>query len=80
VRRTLVEELKLFSGSPKSSPKTEDQIIDLIRYDASVTTEAMSVALGITKRAVLKQVNKLKAQHRVRRVGPARGGYWEVIE
>jgi ATP-dependent DNA helicase RecG len=83
VRRMPVEELKLVSGSPKSSPKsspnTEDQIIDLIRHDASVTTEAMGAALGITKRAVLKQVDKLKAQGRLRRVGPAKGGYWEVI-
>ncbi len=83
IRRTPVEELKLVLGSPKSSlkssPKTEDQILDLIRRDASVTTEAMGSALGITKRAVLKQVDKLKAQGRLRRVGPAKGGYWEVI-
>jgi predicted ArsR family transcriptional regulator len=45
-----------------------------------VDNEAMGEILGITKRAVLKQVNKLKAQHRLRRVGSARGGYWEVIE
>ena len=31
-------------------------------------------------RAVLKQANKLKEQHRLRRVGPARGGYLEMIE
>ena len=40
----------------------------------------MGEILGITKRAVLKQVNKLKAQHRLRRVGPARGGHWEALE
>ena len=83
VHRTAVDELKLATGSPigspASSPKTEVRILDLIRHDASVTTEAMGAALGITKRAVLKQVEKLKAQGRLRRVGPARGGHWEVI-
>jgi ATP-dependent DNA helicase RecG len=80
VHRKLVDELILLKSSPKSSSKTEQRVIELIRQDPYTTTEAMGEILGITKRAVLKQVNKLKAQHRLRRVGPARGGYWEVIE
>ncbi|MFH0958479.1 MAG: RNA-binding domain-containing protein [Pseudomonadota bacterium] len=83
VHRPLVEELKVVSGSPIgspiSSPKTEARILELIRQDAFVTTSAIGKSLGITKRAVLKQVNKLKAQGYLRRVGPARGGYWEVL-
>ncbi len=67
-------------SSLKSSPKTEEQILALIRQDPFVTTVAMGAALGITKRAVLKQIDKLKVQGRLRRVGPAKGGHWEVIE
>jgi len=44
-----------------SSPKTEQRIIELIRQDPYTTTEAMGAILGVTKRAVLKQVNKLKS-------------------
>ncbi len=66
-------------SSPKSSSKTEDQILELIQRDASVTTLALGAELGISKRAVLKQVNKLKEQGRLLRVGPAKGGHWEVI-
>lgn len=69
-------------GSPKSSPKsaarTEDHILDLIRQDNSVTTERLGKLLGISKRAVLKQIEKLKNQDRLSRIGPARGGHWEV--
>jgi ATP-dependent DNA helicase RecG len=36
--------------------------------------------LGISKRAILKQIEKLKKQGRLRRIGPARGGHWEIIE
>jgi len=60
--------------------KTEQRIVEIIRQDPHTTTEAMGKILAITKRGVLKQVNKLKSQYRVRRVGPARWGYWEVIE
>ena len=66
-------------SSPKSSPKKEDQIIEMIRRDASITTEKLGEALGISKRAVLKQIDKLKKQGRLRRVGPSKGGHWQVI-
>ena len=73
-------------GSPKSSPKsspissvkTEDRILDLIRQDDAVTTERLGEILDISKRAVLKQIGKLKHQGRLRRIGPAKGGHWEV--
>ncbi len=67
-------------SSPISSPKTEVQIIELIRQDAVVSTESLGEALGISKRAVLKQIAKLKSRGRLKRVGPARGGHWEVVE
>jgi len=83
VHRVPVEEMKQVlsspESSPKSSPKTEDRILEMIRHDATVTTATMAAALGITKRAVLKQVDKLKTQGRLRRVGPAKGGHWEVL-
>jgi ATP-dependent DNA helicase RecG len=66
-------------SSPKNSPKTQEQILDLMRQNVSITTEEIGSALGITKRAVLKQVEKLKDQGRLRRIGPARGGHWEVM-
>ncbi|MEA2108485.1 MAG: putative DNA binding domain-containing protein [Pseudomonadota bacterium] len=67
-------------SSLKSSPKTEERIIELIRMDATITTEALGEALCISKRAILKQIDKLKKQDRLRRIGSARGGYWKVIE
>jgi predicted HTH transcriptional regulator len=45
-----------------------------------MTTAALGVTLNITKRAVLKQIDKLKAHGRLRRVGPAKGGHWEVVK
>ena len=67
-------------SSPKSSPKTEDLIIELLRRDAMISTEQLGETLGISKRAVLKQIQKLKAQGRLKRIGPAKGGYWEVVK
>jgi ATP-dependent DNA helicase RecG len=35
--------------------------------------------LGITTRGVEKQIINLRREGRLRRIGPANGGYWEVI-
>ena len=82
-RKELSEWVNGEAGSPKSSPigspKTEDQIVALMSQDKTISTGHIAESLGITKRAVLKQIQKLKEQGRVRRVGPARGGHWEVI-
>ncbi|MCK5724963.1 MAG: HTH domain-containing protein, partial [Gammaproteobacteria bacterium] len=67
-------------SSLKSSLKTEDKIVERIRQDVFITTEKLGKNLGISKRAILKQIEKLKKQGRLRRIGPARGGRWEVVE
>jgi len=66
-------------SSPISSPKTEDLILDLLQRDSSITTEEVGKAIGISKRAVLKQIDKLKDKNRLRRIGPPKGGHWEVL-
>lgn len=67
-------------SSPESSSKTEDRILQLLKETPSMTTQTVAEKLGIGKRAVLKQVDKLKEQGRLRRVGPNKGGKWEVLE
>lgn len=83
VHRKPAEELRLandlLKSSSKSSSKTEDQILGLLTHDSFMTTEQLASALGISKRAILKQIDKLKVQGRLSRVDPARGGHWEVI-
>lgn len=69
---------KVGESSPKSSPKTEDKIMDMISQDNTVTTEQMAEALNISKRAILKQISKLKEQGLLQRVGGAKGGHWLI--
>jgi ATP-dependent DNA helicase RecG len=45
-----------------------------------MTIPELAEALGITTRGVEKQIAKLRQDGRLRRVGPAKGGHWEVIE
>ena len=40
----------------------------------------MAETLGISRRAVAKQIAALKENGQLRRVGPDKGGHWEVVE
>ena len=83
VHRKSVEELELAGDSSvknQDSPKTENLILTHISKDSFITTEQLGFVLGISKRAVLRQISKLKVQGRLRRVSSARGGHWEVLD
>ena len=64
----------------KSSEKSSEKIFAMIKLNPNVTTSEMVLTLGISERAVFKQIKLLKEANRIRRVGPDRGGHWEIIE
>jgi len=67
-------------SSEKGSPKSSLKIIELMQQDPEITIPEIAQSVGVTDRAIKKQIEKLKIQGKIRRVGPARGGRWEVIE
>jgi ATP-dependent DNA helicase RecG len=70
---------KTDAGSQKSSQKSSQKIVDLMRGVPEITIAGLAKNLSVTDRAIKKQIEKLKAQGRIRRVGPDKGGHWEVL-
>ena len=62
----------------KSSQKSSQKIMDLIRENNKVTTQEMADTLDISRRAVAKQIAHLQQKGFIRRVGPDKGGHWEI--
>jgi ATP-dependent DNA helicase RecG len=67
------------AGSPIGSPPTEERILQLLANNPRYSAQQMGDALGISKRDVMKQLEKLKQQGRLSRIGSAKGGRWEVL-
>ena len=67
---------KFGEGSEKSSEK----IIFLIRWDHSISAREIAKIIGISRRAVEKHIANLKKVGKLKRIGPAKGGYWEMVE
>ena len=64
----------------KSSEKSSEKILRHLRQTPNLSAKALAEELGISSRAVEKQINLLKKDAKLVRIGPAKGGHWEVIE
>ena len=64
----------------KSSQKSSQKILELIAQNPKITTTEMAETLGISRRSIAKQITNLKNNNQLRRIGPDKGGHWEVVE
>ena len=63
----------------RSVGKTAQKIIDLVISDPSISAEAMAYRIGVSSRAVEKQIAKLRSMGILTREGADFGGYWRII-
>ena len=75
-------------GSEKSSEKSSEiewdgtakSILEIVISAPAASAREVAAALGLTSRAVEKRFASLKAVGRLRRIGPTKGGRWQVSE
>lgn len=58
--------------------ESSEKIVELIFENQYISASEMAKAIGITGRAVEKQLAKLKGQEIIDRIGPDKGGYWKI--
>ena len=64
----------------KTVVKKEDEIVAILADNPSATRQQLAKATGLTVRGVEWILKGLKDSGRIRRVGPTKGGHWEVVE
>lgn len=60
--------------------ENERRIIEFVVKNKFVTIPELSKLLGISTTAVENNLAELKAKGILKRIGPAKGGYWEVVK
>ena len=70
----------LKSGLKSNLGATDSKVIDFIRSNPSVTIKELQELLNLSRNGVRKALGRLKSMGRLRRVGPDKGGHWEVVE
>lgn len=68
---------KTSKGGEKPT-KSRDKIIALLSENGELSAAALAEKIGISAKAVEKHLANLKADGIIERIGPAKGGYWEV--
>jgi len=58
--------------------KSSVKILELLADTPKMTISQLAKALGISTRAVEKQIAKLQQSDQLKRIGPAKGGHWQV--
>ena len=55
------------------------KILDAMQQDPKVSAAKIAIQLGVSSRSVEKRIKTMRENGIVRRIGPDKGGYWEVI-
>ena len=67
------------AGAEKTKEKSTEKILRLIASSPKITTLEIAEAIGLSRAGVEKAIKKLKQEGRLSRIGPDKGGEWEVI-
>lgn len=62
----------------KATKKTTEKIIEIIKENPNISVKEMAEVVGLTTDGVQYHIRNLKAHGVIERVGPDKGGYWQV--
>lgn len=65
-------------NTEKITDRTE-KMLSLMRQSRTITQQELALSLGVSRSWVAAGLVRLKKAGRVRRVGPDKGGHWEVV-
>ena len=66
--------------SGEMSGKTSGKIIDALNKNCFMTIPELAHMIGISTRSIERNLQKLQKDGRLRRIGAAKGGHWEVLK
>ena len=66
--------------SVKTSVKTSVKILQAILEDEEITIPDLAKLVEVTTRSVERNIRKLQEEKKLRRIGPDKGGRWEVLK
>lgn len=83
-----IKEYKHSMGDESHSAKTDGtmdgtmalRIMEALRSDPSATMDNLSNTIGIPRRTLVRYMNRLQEDNKLKRVGGRRYGHWEIIK
>jgi len=69
----------VYRKAETGSGKTSGKILLALKEDGNLTIPELASLIGVTERSIERNIKKLQEERRLRRIGPAKGGHWEII-
>jgi len=74
------EYLKLAGkGIRETTQKTTQKLLEAIKENPRITKRELASLIGISENGIKFHINSLKKKGLLKRIGPDKGGYWEVL-
>jgi Fic family protein len=79
IHQSVKEFIKEYKKSDhKSSQKSDQKIIELMKKDSEITIKELASKLNMSDSGIKKVIAKLKKEGKIKRIGSAKAGHWEV--
>jgi predicted HTH transcriptional regulator len=83
-REHLQQDIQSFVDSQnevgRKTSHSREKILELLRENPKLTTASLAQEVGISPKGIEKQLAHLKREGLLRRIGPDKGGHWEVVD
>jgi len=76
--RSTIGNTEPVAGSEDMSEKMSEKIVRFIQANPNITIDELSKLAEVSTRTIERNLKSLQVQSRIKRIGPAKGGYWEV--
>ncbi len=71
---------RLVEGLVEGLVESQKKILMLISKNPRISKKELAISIGISTTAIDKNISQLKKKGFLKRVGPAKGGYWKILE
>jgi ATP-dependent DNA helicase RecG len=67
------------SGLKSGLKTTQEQILLLIKRNPQISFTAIAEELKMARSGIAKRMQQLQASGIIKRIGPDKGGHWEIV-
>jgi ATP-dependent DNA helicase RecG len=71
---------KVSDGVSEKVSENQRKMLGIIKRNKFITVMQLKDMLQISEKSVNSNLKKMKEKGLVKRIGPAKGGYWETME
>ncbi len=63
-----------------TTQKTTQKILEFIKQNPKISRRELAEKIGISEDGIKFNLTQLKKQKKIKRIGPDKGGYWEILK